>query len=254
MAGLLTTLLRYLERHPVSASGGDFSEDWFRRRFALRRLLFVSLVIIYLTEKARRAETNAGASREQLLTTLRSSGDAVIATDSQGRVTFMNEVAQDLTGWKLNEAEGKELPEVFRIVKEETREVVESPAAKVIREGVTVGLANHTILIAKDEREIPIDDSGAPIRDGEGKIVGVVLVFVISRNDARLMKCVANSPPLSSPPKTPSSAKRSTASSRVGMRAQRGSTVIPPQRLSVVRSPCWFRLTARTKCRQFLRG
>jgi PAS domain S-box-containing protein len=139
--------------------------------------IFVSLVINYLMERAQRAEMNESESREQLLTTLRSIGDAVIATDPQGRVTFMNEVAQALTGWKLREAEGKELPEVFRIVNEETGEVVESPVAKVIREGATVGLANHTILIAKDEREIPIDDSGAPIRNAAGKIVGVVLVF-----------------------------------------------------------------------------
>jgi PAS domain S-box-containing protein len=139
--------------------------------------LFVSLVINYLTEKAQRAETKERAIREQLLTTLRSIGDAVIATDSQGRVTFMNEVAQELTGWTHGEAEGRELPEVFRIVNEETREVVENPAAKVLREGVVVGLANHTVLIAKDGREIPIDDSGAPIRDGDRNIVGVVLVF-----------------------------------------------------------------------------
>jgi PAS domain S-box-containing protein len=139
--------------------------------------LFVSLVINYLTEKAQRAEISERASREQLLTTLRSIGDAVIATDPSGRVTFMNEVAQELTGWKLSETEGKELREVFRIVNEETRREVESPVAEVIRNGVIVGLANHTVLIAKGGSEIPIDDSGAPIRDGEGNIIGVVLVF-----------------------------------------------------------------------------
>lgn len=137
----------------------------------------VSLVIIYLTEKALRAEIRERASREQLLTTLKSIGDAVIATNAEGRVTFMNEVAQELTGWQLAAAEGKELAEVFHIVNEETRAVVESPVAKVLREGTIVGLANHTVLLAKDGREIPIDDSGAPIKDGEGRIVGVVLVF-----------------------------------------------------------------------------
>jgi len=139
--------------------------------------LFVSLVINHLTERAQRAETRERASREQLLTTLKSIGDAVIATDPQGRVTFMNEVAQGLTGWQFTEAKGKELPEVFRIVNEETRKGVENPAARVLREGVAVGLANHTVLIAKDSREIPIDDSAAPIKDEEGRIAGVVLVF-----------------------------------------------------------------------------
>lgn len=139
--------------------------------------LLVSLVITYLTEKARRAESRERASREQLLTTLRSIGDAVIATDSQGRVTFMNEIAQGLTGWKLNEAIGRELRQVFHIINEETRDEVESPVARVIRENRIVGLANHTTLIAKDGSEIPIDDSGAPMRDEDGNINGVVLVF-----------------------------------------------------------------------------
>jgi PAS domain S-box-containing protein len=139
--------------------------------------LLVSLVIASLMERVRRAEMKERTSREQLLITLRSIGDAVIATDPQGRVTFMNEVAQELTGWKLSEAGGRELREVFQIINEETREEVESPVAKVIRVGSIVGLANHTMLIAKDGTEIPIDDSGAPIKDEAGNITGVVLVF-----------------------------------------------------------------------------
>jgi PAS domain S-box-containing protein len=139
--------------------------------------LFVSLVIAYLTEKAQRAEGKERTSREQLLITLRSIGDAVISTDQRGRVTFMNEVAQGLTGWTLVDARGRELREVFHIVNQETRREVESPVAKVLSSGAIVGLANHTVLIAKDGREIPIDDSGAPIKDGEGNITGVVLVF-----------------------------------------------------------------------------
>ena len=176
-AGLLATLLSALLSGILFLPPAVSIRIGLEDALLLGVFLSVSLVIVYLTEKAQRAETKERASREQLLTTLRSIGDAVIATDAQGRVTFMNEVAQDLTGWKLNEAEGKELPEVFRIVNEETREVIESPVAKVIREGGIVGLANHTILIARDGREIPIDDSGAPIRDGEGEIAGVVLVF-----------------------------------------------------------------------------
>ncbi|HEX8844508.1 MAG TPA: PAS domain S-box protein [Pyrinomonadaceae bacterium] len=139
--------------------------------------ILVSLVIVWLTEKVKRAELKARTSQEELLITLKSIGDAVIATDERSRVTFLNEVAQELTGWTLEEAQGKELREVFKIVNQETREEVESPVTKVIREGVIVGLANHTILIAKDGKETPIDDSGAPIKDEEGNIMGVVLVF-----------------------------------------------------------------------------
>ncbi|HUQ33553.1 MAG TPA: PAS domain S-box protein, partial [Pyrinomonadaceae bacterium] len=139
--------------------------------------LCVSLVITYLTEKAQRAEGKERASRDQLLITLRSIGDAVISTDQSGSVTFMNEVAQELTGWTLDEAKGRELREVFRIVNQETRTEVASPVAEVLRSGAIVGLANHTVLLAKDGREIPIDDSGAPIKDAEGNITGVVLVF-----------------------------------------------------------------------------
>jgi PAS domain S-box-containing protein len=116
-------------------------------------------------------------SEERLRTTLRSIGDAVIATDAVGRVVFMNPIAQQLTGWTDSEASGQPLETVFRIVNEATRLPVESPAAKVLREGTIVGLANHTVLLSRDGREHPIDDSGAPIRDAGGAIMGVVLVF-----------------------------------------------------------------------------
>lgn len=121
-----------------------------------------------------------GAEREQrelLDVTLRSIGDAVIATDEKAGVTFMNGVAEALTGWQGDDARGRPLAEVFRIVNERTRETVESPAERVLREGRVVGLANHTTLVGKDGVERPIDDSGAPIKDGRGSVVGVVLVF-----------------------------------------------------------------------------
>jgi two-component system cell cycle sensor histidine kinase/response regulator CckA len=114
---------------------------------------------------------------EWLSTTLGSIGDAVIATDARGLIKFMNPVAESLTGWKEEEAGGKSLTEVFNIINEETRKLVESPVNKVLRKGVVAGLANHTLLIARDGTEIPIDDSGAPIRDARGDIIGVVLVF-----------------------------------------------------------------------------
>jgi PAS domain S-box-containing protein len=101
---------------------------------------------------------------EQILhATLYSIGDAVIATDKRGRVTLMNPVAEKLTGWKEREARGKALSTVFRIVNEETRRKVESPVARVLREGIVVGLANHTLLISRNGKEIPIAGAGAPI-------------------------------------------------------------------------------------------
>lgn len=115
--------------------------------------------------------------QERLQTTLASIGDAVIATDARGYVSFMNVVAQSLTGWEEREAIGKPLENVFRIVNEFTREPAESPVARVLEEGNIVGLANHTVLLAHDGREIPIDDSGAPIRNAEGELIGVILVF-----------------------------------------------------------------------------
>jgi PAS domain S-box-containing protein len=121
---------------------------------------------------------NKEYSLEQILrATLYSIGDAVIATDKRGRVTLMNPVAEKLTGWKEREARGKALSTVFRIVNEETRKKVESPVARVLREGIVVGLANHTILISRNGKEIPIAGAGAPIKDDSGKVVGVVLVF-----------------------------------------------------------------------------
>lgn len=123
------------------------------------------------------AEAAERVQRERWQTTLASIGDAVIVTDTAGRVNFLNAVAQTLTGWAPDEATGQPLPQIFRIVNEVTRRPVENPLTRVIREGVIVGLANHTLLIAKDSRETPIDDSGAPIRDAQGQISGAVLVF-----------------------------------------------------------------------------
>lgn len=108
---------------------------------------------------------------------LRSIGDAVIATDPETRVTFMNPVAEALTGWTAREAAGVRLETVFDIVNMDTRERVESPVDKALRDGAVVGLANHTLLIARDGTERPIDDSAAPIRDDAGNVAGVVLVF-----------------------------------------------------------------------------
>jgi PAS domain S-box-containing protein len=115
--------------------------------------------------------------RERLRVTLTSIGDAVISTDAQGRVEFLNPVAEALVGWKAEEAAHRALGDVFRIVNETTRQAVENPALRALQGGTVVGLANHTILISKEGAERPIDDSAAPIRDAAGKVVGSVLVF-----------------------------------------------------------------------------
>jgi PAS domain S-box-containing protein len=123
------------------------------------------------------ANNRTSASRDLLHTTLTSIGDAVVATDAAGRVTFMNRVAESLTGWTEAQAQGRTFQEVLTLVNEETRSPVDNPAAKALREGVIVGLANHTILISRDGVERPIDDSAAPIRNAQGETIGVVLVF-----------------------------------------------------------------------------
>jgi PAS domain S-box-containing protein len=128
-------------------------------------------------EHRRRAEVEAAQRREWLQVVLSSIGDAVIATDERGRVSFLNPVAEFMTGWGHDEAVGRPLDEIFRIINEEHRGTVESPVARVLREGITVGLANHTVLIARDGSERPIDDCAAPIRDADNRTRGVVLVF-----------------------------------------------------------------------------
>src|SRR5271166_2871505 len=125
----------------------------------------------------RRAEEALRKQSEWLRITLSSIGDGVISTDAEGRVTFMNGVAEALTGWPHAEAVGRSLPDVFHIINERTRQPVENPVLRALGEGTIVGLANHTILVARDGTERPIDDSAAPIRDDSGAPVGAVLVF-----------------------------------------------------------------------------
>jgi PAS domain S-box-containing protein len=140
-------------------------------------LLWGFLRIRHSIEERNAAVIQRQQERDLLSTTLASIGDCVIVTDVDGRITFMNAVASAVTGWTLAETKGRPLKEIFRIINEESRAPVEDPVEKVIRTGVIVGLANHTVLIRKDGSEIPIDDSGAPIRAPEGELEGVVLVF-----------------------------------------------------------------------------
>src|ERR1043166_9297728 len=130
------------------------------------------------TDNSNAAETakKLKQQRKWFEVTLASIGDGVITADVDGNVTMMNTVAEQMTGWSSAEAKGQPLKQVFQIVNEDTRAEVENPALRAIEEGVIFGLANHTLLIARDGREISIDDSGAPIRSG-GKTLGAVLVF-----------------------------------------------------------------------------
>jgi len=165
-----------VEGRPVGLLGMGFLEE---RRFSADDRRFVETFTKLCAQALLRAVRR---DRERLAwrflaTTLQSIGDAVIATDTAGLVTFMNGVAERLTGWTEAEARGQPLSGVFRIISEQSRQVVESPVTKVLREGRVVGLANHTLLITKQGAEVPIDDSGAPIRDESGVIYGVVLVF-----------------------------------------------------------------------------
>jgi PAS domain S-box-containing protein len=125
----------------------------------------------------KQAEEKLRRSEESLSATLYSIGDAVLATDEHGRVTRINPVAQQLTGWSEREAVGRPLAEVFNIINEQTRARAPNPIERVLAEGVVVGLANHSALISRDGTERPIADSGAPIRDAHGGTLGAVLVF-----------------------------------------------------------------------------
>ncbi len=125
----------------------------------------------------RNSQEQIRRHREWLRVTISSIGDAVLATDTSGKITFLNPVAEKLTGWSEKEALGQPAQEVFRTVNEETREPGEEIVARVLREGVVVALANHTAIVRPNGSEVPVEDSAAPIKDGAGAVIGVVLVF-----------------------------------------------------------------------------
>ena len=146
----------------------------------LAAILTIVLVYALNASYIRGRDRAAGliqAERERLRVTLASIGDGVISTDVKGHVTFLNPVAERLTGWTNEDAIGVPIHRVFQIVNEETRETVQNPVEKVLERGAIIGLANHTILISKSGEEWPIDDSAAPIRDPGGQLQGVVLIF-----------------------------------------------------------------------------
>ncbi len=133
--------------------------------------------LVAANEALERKTLELQQQRQWYEVTLASIGDAVITTDVDGRVTFLNPVAEVMTGWTQDEARGQPLPNVFRIVNEDTRQTAENPIEKVLASGRVVGLANHTALIARDGTERSIDDSAAPIRDASGAVAGAVMVF-----------------------------------------------------------------------------
>lgn len=173
------TTLREIRRRSAAEDSLERANAELEARVAARTAELSDTNQALRAEMKRREEAEAAerAQREWWRVTLSSIGDAVITTDGEGRINYINSTARTLTGWTLEEASGQPLDHVFNIVNEESRLPVESPIAKVLREGVIVGLANHTALIAKDGSEIPIDDSGAPIRDDQGRILGAVLIF-----------------------------------------------------------------------------
>jgi PAS domain S-box-containing protein len=151
----------------------------FTARDACTLLLFLAVgtLVTWINVSRRRRARAASENEGWLRTTLHSIGDAVIATDRGGRVRFLNGVAERLTGWRSHQAAGRPLSDVFPVVNEATRRPVESPVERVIRARQVVGLADHTVLLARDGSERSIEDSGAPIVDDDGELAGVVLVF-----------------------------------------------------------------------------
>ncbi len=145
-------------------------DDWVR-------YLTITGAFAVFGEAKKDALSRAELRSETLQVTLLSIGDGVIVTDTDGRVTSLNRIAEALTGWKQRDALDLPLEDVFRIINEETRATVENPVAKVLEHGRIVALANHTLLIARDGTERPIDDSAAPIRTADGSLLGVVLIF-----------------------------------------------------------------------------
>ncbi len=156
-------------------------------------LLVTGLLLLFMRFLRLREENRQYQSEKTRLAILQSIGDAVIGTDIEGRVIEMNRVAEKLTGWRADEAAGKPLDEVFHIINARTGQRTRNPVGDVLRDGITVGLANHTILIAKDGTRYQIADSAAPVKDQKGDVIGVVLVFRDVTEDYAVRKALEES-------------------------------------------------------------
>ena len=177
LPGLVVAIPGYLLCHYLFIQPrGLFAFD-LATMVGLAAYLFTCAIIIGIGEAMRRAQARAAERSDLLRVTLGSIGDAVITTNMHGEVSYLNAVAEKLTGWTSDEALGEPLETVFRIVNEQTREPAPNPAERALQSGAIVGLDNHTVLLAKGGVEHPIDDSAAPITDAEGNISGSVLIF-----------------------------------------------------------------------------
>ncbi|OQY34224.1 MAG: hypothetical protein B6241_05400 [Spirochaetaceae bacterium 4572_59] len=145
--------------------------------FSITEINNLKKTLVDTAIELKKLTSNLEAEKERLFVTFRSIGDAVITTDTSGRLTLMNRIAEQLTGWKNNEAQGRPLDEVFPIINELTRLKIESPVAEVLKTGKIVGLAKYTVLISRDGTEYQLADSAAAIRDSQNNITGAVLVF-----------------------------------------------------------------------------
>jgi PAS domain S-box-containing protein len=180
----ITAIVSAQENHRAAASERADAAVQFRGWVFLCAILLNLGFLFWAYHRIRKemmhhfvANLETRRQKEILAVTLASIGDAVIITDTNGRITFLNAIAEKLTGWTAKEAEDRPCSEVFRIIDEETRLPVESPVDKILAKGAIVGLADHSLLVRQDESELPIDDSGAPIRESDGTVRGVVLIF-----------------------------------------------------------------------------
>ncbi len=178
MRGIEESLLDQRRNESTAASESAQQVSFIASWIGIGLVAACSVMLFREFLRRVRAEALIRLKEEEARITLQSIGDGVITTDSNGRITRLNAIAETLTGWTTADALGKPVAEVFRIINERTRQTVECPVARVLRNGTVVGLANHTLLIRKDGSEVPIADSGAPIRATvEHDIRGVVLVF-----------------------------------------------------------------------------
>jgi len=184
----IKSLITKIQDKERSDLADRYSESDVNAKYTLVNLVIGNIIAFILViigvillnrniSQRKKSEQQLEENRNWLYTTLTSIGDAVIVTDKTGDITFLNPVAESLTGFSYGEAEGMYIEQVFNVVNEDTRNKVENPVLKVFKTGNIVALANHSVLITKNLKEIPIDDSAAPIKNNEGSIIGVVLVF-----------------------------------------------------------------------------
>ena len=170
-AGLICGIVSIaLTNYYIMPPAGEFELPTLREAYELIVFAVTTVTISVLAARVRQ-------SRVTLEATVASIGDGVIVTDQNGRVTFLNSVAEHLTGWAARDADGQPVSSVFNVVSEETRVPAPNPAERALRERIVVGLPHHTLLIRRNGTELPVADSGAPIRDQHNRLIGAVLVF-----------------------------------------------------------------------------